>query len=103
MVFRARGALLNQLKQIVCLLFHDTYSIPELLRVAQLIIAEVFLEFGIARNARPEAPVFVNQTIQVVTESGDQSEVLSAIRLVFVVVDVPDVGQGVFEVLLIHH
>jgi hypothetical protein len=79
------------------------YIIPELLRVAQLIIVKVFLPTSIARYARREELVFVDQTIQVVTESGDQSQVLSAIRLVFVVVDVPDKRQGVFKVLLIHH
>jgi len=63
---------------------------------------EVFLQLGIARDARPEAVLFVDHTIQVVAESRDQSEVLSAIGLVGVVVDVPDVSQGVFEVLFIH-
>ena len=64
---------------------------------------EVFLQLGIARDARPEATLFVDHIIQVVAESRDQSEVLSAIGLVGVVVDVPDVSQGVFEVLFIHH
>jgi hypothetical protein len=57
----------------------------------------------VARDARPEERLFVENPIEVMTQSRDQSEVLSAIGLVGVVVDVPDVSQGVFEVLFIHH
>jgi len=57
---------------------------------------------SVARDARPEAALFVDQTIQVVPESRDQRKVFSPIGLAVVVVEEPDISQGIFEVLLIH-
>jgi len=61
------------------------------------------VKLRVARDARPEAALFVDQTVQVVAQSRDQSEVLSPVGLVGVVVDVPDVSQKVFEELFFFH
>ena len=57
--------------------------------------------FRVARDARPKALFLVEDAIEVVSQSRDQRKVLSAIRLVFVVVDVPDKRQQVSEELCV--
>jgi hypothetical protein len=61
------------------------------------------LSLSIACHARCKATLFIDETIQVMGQSGDQSMVLAPSLHVGVVVNEPDVCQGVFEVLLIHH
>jgi hypothetical protein len=59
----------------------------------------------VARDARPEERLFVENPIEVVTQSGDQREVLSPVGLVLVVVYIPDIAQQVLKELFvfIHH
>jgi hypothetical protein len=59
----------------------------------------------VARDARPEERLFVENPIEVMTQSRDQREVLSPIGLVLVVVHIPDIAQQVLKELFvfIHH
>ena len=75
---------------------HHTYMIPEPL---------LLFKQSVPTRTGPEASSLVDEAIQIMTQRGDQSQILVPIRPVFVVMDKADVCQHVREMLfvLIHH
>lgn len=61
------------------------------------------LQLGVTADPRAEALVFIDQTIEVMAEGGDDGVVLPLQVHRRVVVDVADEGQRVFEVCFIFH